>query len=114
MVKDLAENPIIRIFLLSFSILFLLFLIVQLVRNLAGGSWDKEDITMGVSIATFTSTVFLAFELGNAKADFHKSLARLETALGREIYKTREEIFKIREDIPKIGIKVEKLERKRS
>ncbi len=107
-----AENPYAyaaRMFLLSFSIVFLLFLIVQLVRNLAGGSWGREDITMGVSIATFTSTVFLAFEIGNAKADFHKSLARVETTLSREIYRLREDL---KSDIHKLDNRMERIESK--
>ena len=28
------------------------------IRNLAVGSWDKEDIIMGLSIATFTFVIF--------------------------------------------------------
>lgn len=103
------RNYYVKAIMLIFLIVFTAFVCIQIVRKLVGGSWNTETVILTIVTINAGATYLLFIELGNTKADFHKSLARLEINLSKEIYKLREDL---KSDIHKLDNRMKRLEPK--
>ncbi len=91
-----------KVMLLAFLLLFLLFAAIQTARKLIGGSWDSEAIILAFVTANFVMSAGLMLELGKTKAEFHKSMAKMGTDIRKNINKVELKIAKIDGKVAKI------------
>ena len=64
-------------------ILFGLYLVIQIIRKILGGSWDTEDIILGLLILSVGTTFTVGFMLAELKSD-HNHLKQQFSSLAAD------------------------------
>lgn len=82
-----------------FSVAFFLFVAVQIIRILLGGSWELEVALLAMMGVLVTAMLKFSSDFGNTKLELHKSLAALGSSMKKDIYELKTEMHDMKSEM---------------